>query len=402
MSPTTTLMPERTVALPHRGEAAAGLPGGATLDARWEQRVRQLAAFKAEHGHCNVPQSYLADRSLAVWVSNVRYRYRQGKLEAQRVCCLEEIGFSWSIRTRRFRRRDWDAMVAALAEFQGRYGHCNVPHRWSKDPELAAWLHGVRCRKGSGRLEPGRIAQLDQLGIVWEPERNRWEQMCAALADYKQCSGDCNVPGTWPENRRLAQWVTAVRASRRRNTLAAERIGQLDAMGFEWDRGGQQRWEAMYEQLACFHQAHGHCRVSTTSAQHHKLGNWVRTQRTRFRQGELSQDEVRRLNDLGFTWELWRQQWEAMFAALVEYQDTYGHCDVPQQFAENRKLGNWVITQRMYYRKGKLDAEQIERLNLLGFHWSLGPERRLVVGPAVLPREKVAPARPDTGRRRAA
>jgi hypothetical protein len=368
-----------------------------TLPDRWEQRIGELRAFKAEHGHCNVPQKYLPDRSLAIWVNNCRRLRKQGKLDEDRIRRLDEIGFCWALRTRRFGARDWDSMVAELAEFQGHHGHANVPHEWPENPELAAWLHAVRCNKRAGKLDAARVRQLDGLGVVWEPEQSRFEEMFAALVAYKKQLGDCNVPGTWPKDPKLAKWVTGLRASRKNGTLAEERVQQLEELGFEWDRGSDQRWEAMYAELAEYKQIHGHCRVSSISEEHRKLGNWVRTQRTRRRQGALLLDQVHRLNALGFTWELWREQWDEMFTTLAEYKAAMGNCDVPQTYAENRKLGNWVITQRTYYKRGRLDAEQIERLNALGFNWSLAGDR-LIVQPE---KPQVTP-RPDTRRRRAA
>jgi hypothetical protein len=373
------------------------VPENGQVSDRWEQRCLDLEAFKAEHGHCNVPQTYPADRSLAIWVTNCRRLRKQGKLDEQRIRRLDEIGFAWSLRTRRFAARDWDAMVAELAEFKDRHGHANVPHGCREAPELAAWLHGVRCSRRSGRLDADRVAQLDGLGVVWEPEQNRWEEMFAALVDFKKQEGHCNVPGTWTRDPKLAKWVIGLRAARKRNTLERERVEQLESLGFEWERGSDSRWDAMYDELTKYKRAHGHCRVSSVAGDHQKLGNWVRTQRTRFRQGALLQDQVRRLNELGFTWDLWRDQWEEMFSALVDFKTVFGHCDVPQAWAENGKLGNWVITQRSYYKKGRLDAEQIERLNAVGFRWSVAGDR-LIAQPA----KPEVTRRPETRPRRAA
>jgi hypothetical protein len=393
MASAQALLEPKTLAR-HNGTRAAAPSSQSLPGDRWERRLDDLRAFQAEYGHCNVPQKYEPDRSLAVWVNNCRRLRKMGKLSEERVRNLDDLGFCWSLRTRRVGRRDWDAMMAELLEFKKCHGHCNVPRNWPENQELACWLHGVRCSNRSGGLDPQRVRQLDELGLVWEPEQNRWEEMLDELKTYNGQHGDCNVPGTFTGNPKLAKWVAGLRASRKNNTLEPDRVSQLEALGFVWDRGGEQRWEDMYAELAEYRRQHGHCRVSSLSPEYQKLGNWVRTQRTRHRQGELRQDQIRRLDELGFTWELWREQWDAMFAELVQYKAAYGHCDVPQAWEENRKLGNWVITQRTYYKKGRLDGEQIERLNALGFHWSVAGDRITVTAPA-------AP-RPDTRRRRAA
>ena len=50
-------------------------------------------------------------------------------------------------------------------------------------------------------------------------------------------------------------------------------------------------------------------------------------------------------------------------------------------YVPNRKLGNWVMVQRAAYKAGRLDGYQIERLQAVGFHFSLVGNRLLAVQP---------------------
>jgi hypothetical protein len=362
---------------------------------RWEQRFADLVAFKAVHGHCNVPSSYQEDPSLAVWVFNCRRQQKLGSLAQDRFQRLDEIGFAWSVRTRRFVARDWDAMVAQLKAFCHAHGHSSVPSSLSGG-ELAAWLHGVRCNKRSGRLDADRVRQLDALGVVWEPQQVRWESMFADLVEYRRRHGDCNVPYGWPENPALAKWVKGLRAAQKRGDLDFERTRRLDALGFGWERSGDARWDEMYAVLADYRRVHGHCRISTLSEDCRLLGNWVHTQRTLGKQGKLDRDRIARLDAIGFTWDHRREQWDAMFAALEDFHRAAGHCDVPQTWSENRKLGNWVMMQRAAYKADRLDGEQIERLRAIGFRFSIVGDRILAARP------KKTRTAPQPGKRRAA
>ena len=44
-------------------------------DEAFEQRCRDLIAFKSEFEHCDVPYAYSADTALGRWCSTIRYRY---------------------------------------------------------------------------------------------------------------------------------------------------------------------------------------------------------------------------------------------------------------------------------------------------------------------------------------
>ncbi len=235
---------------------------------------------------------------------------------------------------------------------------------------------------------------MEELGVVWEPQQARWEKMFAALTDYRRRYGDCNVPYGWSENPALAKWVKGLRALQKRGDMAGERARRLDSLGFEWDRGGDSRWDEMYVELADFQHAHGHCRISTLSDEYRALGVWVHTQRTLRKQRRLDPERIDRLDAIGFTWELLREQWDAMFAALQHFRRESGHCDVPQRWSQNRKLGNWVMVQRSAYKAGRLDAEQIERLRAIGFHFSLVGDHL----PVTQPEERRTAPQPKTRR----
>jgi hypothetical protein len=346
----------------------------------WERRFADLKAFKRAHGHCNVPTNYPKDRSLAIWVANCRRQRKLGTLAQDRIERLDTIGFCWAVRNRRCVARNWDAMVAQLKAFHRGHGHSNVPYGEPSHRDLATWLNGVRCNKRAGRLDANRVRQLNALGVVWEPQKTRWDRMFAALMEYRKRHGDCNVPFGWSENPALAKWVKGMRIVQRRGELSAERAERLDAIGFAWDRGGEQRWEETYASLVDYQRAYGHCRISTLSEEYAALGNWVHTQRTLHKKGQLDKGQIARLNAIGFTWDFRREQWDAMFAALAEFRRAAGHCDVPLRWADNRQLGSWVMTQRAAYKAGRLDGEQIERLRAVGFRFSIAGDRLTVGG----------------------
>jgi hypothetical protein len=270
----------------------------------WKQRFNELNSFKKEHGHCNVPSQYPPNQPLASWVAFTRSQKKAGKLAEERIRCLEELGFCWSLRVRSVRRLDWDVMLAALAAFAERYRHCNVPYMWPENPRLSWYVKSLRGRKRKGKLDRRQIAQLNKLGIVWELRpKPTWSEMYAALAEYKKVHGDCNVPRDWPRNPFLGAWIPRQREARKTNLLEQGHIEQLDKLGFAWDYLEYQ-WETQYSALVEFREEYGHCRVSTLWKTHAALANWVRTQRKNKKQGKLSAERIRRLDMLGFIWDV--------------------------------------------------------------------------------------------------
>ncbi len=63
------------------------------LDTLWKQRLSELMEFKNKNGHCNVPQRFNDNPSLAGWVSNVRRLYKKGILIRDKIQQLKNLGF---------------------------------------------------------------------------------------------------------------------------------------------------------------------------------------------------------------------------------------------------------------------------------------------------------------------
>jgi hypothetical protein len=70
------------------------------------------------------------------------------------------------------------------------------------------------------------------------------------------------------------------------------------------------------------------------------------------------------------------QYWEKMFQALVHYKALTGNADPLQKYKfvlhgqdKSLNLGTWCDNQRRLKKKGGLNPEKVERLNVLGFHW---------------------------------
>ena len=75
----------------------AGVPN----EAAWEAQLAKLAAYKAAHGDCKVPQRWAEDPRLGSWVDNQRKRKKaldRGKygdgMTAARAAKLEALGFA--------------------------------------------------------------------------------------------------------------------------------------------------------------------------------------------------------------------------------------------------------------------------------------------------------------------
>ena len=194
----------------------------------------------------------------------------------------------------------WDLRFFALEAFRKRHGHCDVPARYKKNPELGTWVGNQRTLRSRGKLSDERIQRLDAIGFPWDAHDLLWERRFQELVEYERKHGHCNVPSRYRKNLKLGNWANNQRG--RRGELSDERIQRLDAIGFPWDVYDA-LWEQRFEELVEYERKHGHCNVPRNYAKSPKLSSWVSNQRSARSRGELSDERIRRLKAIGFVWD---------------------------------------------------------------------------------------------------
>ncbi len=200
---------------------------------------------------------------------------------------------------------------------------------------------------------------------LWQEEA--WERGFVALKKFKAREGHCLVPRSHIEGTfRLGKWVATQRHSKEMMTPIRKK--RLDAAGFVWDPY-EALWENGFAALKNFKAREGHCLVPRSHIEGtFRLGQWVAVQR--YLKDSVPLDRKRRLDAIGFVWNVDDDVWENCFAALKKFKARQGHCLVPALYCEgNLKLGYWVTTQRR--NKNEMLAGCRTRLTKIGFVWDV-------------------------------
>ena len=264
------------------------------LGVPWDERYGQLTAFKAQHGHCNVPQHYPDNPSLGRWCA--KQRDERNTLTQDRIARLETLGFVWEPYD-----VQWEAAFAELVAYNAARGEQHVPDRIRFDK----WCERQRRAKRQGRLAPDRIARLEAVGFFkWGPSGARWDEMYERLVAYRESKGHCVVPVSHTADPELGKWCVSQRAYKKRGLLAPDRTARLEALGFVWVVKDAQ-WENMFTRLVDYKAKHGDCYVPRSYPEAPGLGPWCNTQRCMKKQGRLTPDRIARLEAVGFKWTLW-------------------------------------------------------------------------------------------------
>lgn len=115
-----------------------------------------------------------------------------------------------------------------------------------------------------------------------------------------------------------------------------------------------------------------HCDVPSTY-KNKRLATWVTRQRTLYNLNDLDKERINKLTNIGFIFDPDEAAWNQKFMELKAFKEIEGHCNVPQKYSKNPKLGSWVAIQRANHRKPNFSQIRINQLSNINFNWQINP-----------------------------
>lgn len=247
-------------------------------------------------------------------------------------------------------------------------------HRTS-DPGLMLLLRRMATRAMlKSRIEfdvpggaVGELAGALAFQVVREAT-SEWEESYGVLLRWAKEHGTAMVPESekvlvgertfW-----LGTWCVQQRTLHRRGLLPEDRVAALSRLqGWCWT-SSDDSFRAKVELLSRFVGQHGELPKQATVFQGCRLGGFLNTVRTAYKEGKLSEERVRLLEAVqGWSWDPKADAWERFFSELCAYAERTGHA-CPSSGAEaTASLARWVVKQRAAVREGRIDESRAARL----------------------------------------
>ena len=287
----------------------------ASLSSSWDHYFSEASIYYAEHRNLNIPKRYTtpAGLSLGEWLATqrrVRAGQIPGNLTEQQIARLDSIGMVWGNR----KEIAWQHGFEVAKKYHDTYGNLMVPGKYV-DPDgysLGQWIIKTRQQKLNGRLKEERIAQLDELGMMWNIFDAKWEKAFALAAAYYEENGNLNIPRFYvtAAGERLGQWVVSQQWTYPKGKLTDEQVERLNRIGMYWGNRNDSQWNEGYQEAKRYFDTHGDLNVPAgyVSPDGYNLGNWVRRQRyTRHNPAKscavLTEERIEKLDEIGMRWE---------------------------------------------------------------------------------------------------
>lgn len=334
-------------------------------DSLWKDGFEHLKSYVELNGTANVPQKYIAKDGfrLGAWVSS--QRGRQAKMSADQISELEALpDWKWAIA-----KSPWNVSyerVLALVEEAGSIHDL-------RDTRALAWLK--KQRTSQSRLSAVQQGQMEKLqGWTWNILDEKWMLNVNAYTEFTKLNGHGNIHRSFTASSGVKPYLWLQSCRRRRASLSAERLAQLERLPFwSWNQL-EASWETGLEQLKNFKLTYGHYQVPQkhVTISGFKLGAWVSNLKNR--RSKQSPERIKLIESLpDWTWLTAAEQSESMgWEFLSSYVKEFGHSRVPQNYetACGFRLGSWVAKKRQL--KSKLGLEDLKALEKLpGWTWNM-------------------------------
>ena len=400
------------------------IPQELTTISTWEEGHNHLAAFVKEHGHAQVPHTWV---TLSDWINKQRVvaqQWRNGittedsEMNEDKFVRLAHLGFNFesdvggidsivtsSVHVQATNKAGGEALVESPPLPMSQDQNSDVPEDVPKENQE----EGGSVPQDSIMEESKSLDTSNDINA-----ENNTSSGTEVNQDIDQSPEVANVEETQPSEEQVQEGSSHVSEEsslqvRKRKTM----LVRVD-------------WEERYLELVQYKLRKGNCNIPPKWKPNPGLADWVRKQRHHYllfqknHPSVLSKTRIDKLNNLSFQFLLFNPdgsvmtedevisevsgkspkskkipvkkratkatpksrfkegKWLESLSKVVAYKEEHGSCNVPRKWKQDPTLGEWVHFQRRQFRlkqlgrRNHMTEERIQKLEAVGFEWSRG------------------------------
>ena len=380
----------------------------------WNMMYELAKKYYEHYGDLKIPNKfktlngYEVDKKgykLGIWINTQRTNYNKSILSEDKIKKLEEIGMIFENAYEAF----WNKMYELAKKYYEHYGDLKIPNKFKtlngyevdeKGYSLGFWISNQRVKYKNGTLSEDRIKKLKEIGMIFGiGKQDAWNKMYELAKKYYEHYGDLKVSQkfktingyeTNEKGYNLGLWITTQKTNYNKSILSEDRIEKLEEIGMIFEKVNDNTWNMMYELAKKYYEHYGNLKVPQkfktkngyeVDEKGYNLGAWISTQRTSYNKSTLSEDKIKKLEEIGMIFEnAYEDAWNKMYELAKKYYEHYGDLKIPNRFktvngyetnGNGYNLGGWISWQRVKYKKGTLSEDRIEKLEEIGMMWNI-------------------------------
>ena len=331
------------------------------LSLSWDDYYELAVEYYKEYGNLLVPANYSKNgMNLGCWITDQRKAMKgQGHrkdLTEEQIKKLESIGMVWD----KFKEQ-WDETYAIAKAYYDENDSLNgLKDKKLNDKNIYQWLRDQIKSYNKGTLSEERTQLLEQIGVVWNKNEARWQEMYDLAKKYYEENGSLVLI----TDINLKNWIQVQRqAYKGKGTytkLSKQQIEKLESIGIVWDV--KEKWfSEMYGLAKKYYEEHGDLMLPDKyEMDGKKVSSWIKDKRKAYKKGTLTEEQIEQLEAIGMVWDVKEYKWNQMYQQVKQYYDENGNLILNP--SQNKQLCSWLRIQRDLYIKEEGLSEEQKRL----------------------------------------
>lgn len=358
------------------------------LEGSWDLYIKALKQYKERMGDCDVPNKHVevvdgVGVTLGRWCVNTRMVKKgkqRGTLTDERIKRLDEMGFIWDTLM-----YEWENGLRHFDKYVKEHdGDVLVPGDYIDIDgfHTGNWVSNKRSEFKNGKLERNRIFTLEEKGFVWDVKKYNF---LLRINDTKYfIQENRRLPNSMSKNKHEKNLACFLNRQRNNKMKMGEKypkwkkvaIESID--GFVWNPAenyfllGCKYYERYIKMNKRFNIPNGY-----KTEEGFNLDSWNNSQKNKYRDGKLSNNERIMLEKIGFIFSVSNDSFDKKFELLKEYMEI-NECDsdIPQTtIYKGEKIGTFVTNMRSMYKNNSISKYRREKLESINFIWNVNDKQ---------------------------
>lgn len=256
----------------------------------------------------------------------------------------------------------WDEWYKLLEKFIEEYDRLPKSKEIFKGYCIGAWIQRQKYDKDKGKINNIQITMLDKLKYwIWEKKIYDWDEKYNLLISFLKEYNRFPVDKEKYNNYCISNWVQDQKDKFKNNKLEKDKIEKLEKINIVWNVDEKQ-WNDNYNATLLFVKEKN--KLPTKKDIYNKIfiGTWLSMQRCFYKKNNLSEDKIKKLNDIGIIWDVSNKNWEMNYNLLLLFIEENKRLPLLKEQFKNIRIGRWISTQRTTYYNNKLSKEKFNKL----------------------------------------
>ncbi|GKY94464.1 hypothetical protein MPSEU_000412300 [Mayamaea pseudoterrestris] len=189
-----------------------------------------LLDHKDTYGHPNIPLGSKEGKQC----ETLRRLHIQGKLSLEQVELLTNLGFRWHSLEDVYETCEFDKLFDRLVDYRKAEGNISPPKKYPADPELGAWVTGIR-RLGRDKVLPAHAERLNAIGFEWTSPRQCGSAFMEQYRQIQSRIAEGEKESVWTASSKVQRWIKAQQEACTKGALSETRKHYMETiLGENW------------------------------------------------------------------------------------------------------------------------------------------------------------------------